>query len=276
MDSVSMTELLSADAEKLKKTLRAGAEVDGGADQCAETIRREWSDLLLRHNAACGGDELRQTAADGLTAVAGDMADLLTASKKEKNRQTGGIRPAGPCLLAGAAAAFAAAAFLLSSNTTAAVACLAGSVLLGFLAGRFWRGAVVVSTRETPDPEALWRVLQRAADTVDEKIDTVAEAAARLAPAAETKNAPLSQREAALAGDLLECLYARNGDLALLRIREVEAWLRERGIELVPLGEDNRDLFEILPTKNASATLRPALMYHDRLLLPGRAVERSE
>ena len=274
MDAVSMTELLSADGEKLKKTLLAGAEVDGGADKCAETIRKEWSDLLLRHNAACGGDELRQTAADGLTAVATDMADLLTAAREEKKTQPGAIRPAGPCLLAGAAAAFAAAAFLLSSNMTAAVACLAGSVLLGFLAGRFWRGAAVVSARETPDAEAMWRVLQRAADTMDEKIGAVAEAAERLLPENNAKEAPLSPREAAIAGDLLECLYAKNGDLALLRIRELEAWLRERGIEIVRLDGDNRELFEILPTKNGPATLRPALVYQNRLLLPGRAVER--
>ena len=79
-----------------------------------------------------------------------------------------------------------------------------------------------------------------------------------------------------LVGDLLEALYADNGDYALRQLRQLTPWLRRQGVEVVDYGADSAELFELLPTKKAAATQRPALVADGKLLLVGRATEHID
>ena len=79
-----------------------------------------------------------------------------------------------------------------------------------------------------------------------------------------------------LAGDLLEALYAENGDYALRQLRQLLPWLSRQGIEVVNYSADSAELFELLPTKKAAATQRPALVSDGKLLLVGRATEHID
>ncbi|MBO6040110.1 MAG: hypothetical protein J6P58_02770, partial [Oscillospiraceae bacterium] len=154
--------------------------------------------------------------------------------------------------------------------------CLAAAVLLAFVAGRIWFKDRDVSARLSLDPDAVWYTMKRTAETMDRKLREFSERAKAL----EEKNAetegetpPLTQEELALFGDMLESLYADSGEYALRQVRKVVPYLKERGIELVDYDRNCRELFELFPTKNAAATLRPAILWNNKLLLIGRATE---
>ena len=84
MEQTSMLELLQADEDALRKTLRANRSVDKSREAVAETLREELGTMLLRYNAACAEDRTRQAVADGLTATARDALDLLLAGGIER------------------------------------------------------------------------------------------------------------------------------------------------------------------------------------------------
>ena len=89
-------------------------------------------------------------------------------------------------------------------------------------------------------------------------------------------NAPVSQEELLLLGDLLEALYSQNGEYALRQLKKIRPYLQHKGIEWKEYDKENAELFELLPTKKEASTLRPALVSGDKLLLPGRAAEHVD
>ena len=88
--------------------------------------------------------------------------------------------------------------------------------------------------------------------------------------------AALDEASLKLVGSLLEALYADNGDFALRQLKQLRPWLNRHGIELKDYGPETAELFELLPSKKTSATLRPALVAGEKLLLVGRATEPAE
>ena len=71
--------------------------------------------------------------------------------------------------------------------------------------------------------------------------------------------------------ELLEALYTANGDYALLKLKRLRPYLKEKGLELVDYSADTAELFELMPSKNAAVTLRPAIVHEKKLLAAGRA-----
>ena len=110
-------------------------------------------------------------------------------------------------------------------------------------------------------------------ETMDRKLEDLAALPAENASPdpAETISSPLSPDELALVTELLEALYTNNGDFALQRLKKLRPYLREKGIELLEFESDTEEYFEILPSKQSTATLRPALLYRGDLLMIGRA-----
>jgi hypothetical protein len=96
------------------------------------------------------------------------------------------------------------------------------------------------------------------------------------AAAGDSLNAPVSQEELLLLGDLLEALYSQNGEYALRQLKKIRPYLQHKGIEWKEYDKENAELFELLPTKKEASTLRPALVSGDKLLLPGRAAEHVD
>ena len=279
MESTTMQALLAADEEKVTNTLRANITVDKSRERCVETLRGELGDMILRYNADCSDDVLRQAVADSMASAVRDSMEFLLAGAMETKKGEKKARAGAPLLLILAIAVCAAGIFLLREQMVteyAVYGCLAAAVLLAFVAGRIWFKDRDVSARLSLDPDAVWYTMKRTAETMDRKLREFSERAKAL----EEKNAetegetpPLTQEELALFGDMLESLYADSGEYALRQIRKVVPYLKERGIELVDYDRNCRELFELFPTKNAAATLRPAILWNNKLLLIGRATE---
>ena len=274
-----MQALLAADEEKVTNTLRANITVDKSRERCVETLRGELGDMILRYNADCSDDVLRQAVADSMASAVRDSMEFLLAGAMETKKGEKKARAGAPLLLILAIAMCAAGIFLLREQMVteyAVYGCLAAAVLLAFVAGRIWFKDRDVSARLSLDPDAVWYTMKRTAETMDRKLREFSERARAL----EEKNAetegetpPLTQEELALFGDMLESLYADSGEYALRQVRKVVPYLKERGIELVDYDRNCRELFELFPTKNAAATLRPAILWNNKLLLIGRATE---
>ena len=274
-----MQGLLAADEEKVTNTLRANITVDKSRERCVETLRGELGDMILRYNADCSDDVLRQAVADSMASAVRDSMEFLLAGAMETKKGEKKARAGAPLLLILAIAVCAAGIFLLREQMVteyAVYGCLAAAVLLAFIAGRIWFKDRDVSARLSLDPDAVWYTMKRTAETMDRKLREFSERAKAL----EEKNAetegetpPLTQEELALFGDMLESLYADSGEYALRQVRKVVPYLKERGIELVDYDRNCRELFELFPTKNAAATLRPAILWNNKLLLIGRATE---
>ena len=277
MEKTSLQTLLQEDEDRLLHTLRANESIEKSRDKSVETLSEELSSLLLRYNAACAPDRMRQALADCLAATARDTLTLLKAGGADKEvsrRENSGW---AALLLMFAVAAAAACVLLLESYRLIGIGCAAAALILAFLAGRLWFRERSVTVRPTLDPDALLLGFKRSGETMDRKIDAFCERAAEWAPDTKTGGeAPLGEEELRLFGDLLEALYADNGDFALRQLKKLAPCLRSLGLELADYRGDNAELFEILPSRNAGATLRPAILAGDRLLLAGRATEQSD
>ena len=279
METTTMQTLLAADEEKVTNTLRANITVDRSRERCVETLRGELGDMILRYNADCSDDVLRQAVADSMASAVRDSMEFLLAGAMETKKGEKKARAGAPLLLILAIAVCAAGIFLLREQMVkeyVVYVCLAAAVLLAFIAGRIWFRDRDVSARLSLDPDAVWYTMKRTAETMDRKLREFSERAKAL----EEKNAdaegeapPLTQEELALFGDMLESLYADSGEYALRQIKKVVPYLKERGIELVDYDRNCRELFELFPTKNAAATMRPAILWNNKLLLIGRATE---
>ncbi len=270
-----MQALLAADEERLRHTLRAEDSVDKNRNQTVNTLNEELGSLLLRYNAACAPDRMRQALADCMTAAARDSLSLLKAAgakKEEGRRELSGL---ALLLLLGAVILAAAAVLLVEKQRLAGVIGAAASVCAAFAAGRLWFKKRSVTARATLDADALWAGMLRLSETMDSKIDSFCDRAADwIGTRGKGEGAPaLSEEELRLFGDLLEALYAENGDFALRQLQKLRPCLRSLGVETEDFDGENTDLFELFPSKRPGRTLRPALKSGERLLLAGRATE---
>lgn len=276
MENTSIQALLQSDGERVQYALKAGDSVERDREQSLKLLDEELSSLLLRYNAACAPDRMRQALADCLAATARETLALLRAAGAETvqgRRESSGW---AVLLLLLAVAAGAAGGLLAGSARLAGVLCAAGAVILAFLAGRLWFRPRSVTARPTLDPEALWRGLQRTGETMDRKIEAFCQRAADWAPLPAHSAEGPGEEELRLYGELLEALYAQNGDYALRQLEKLRPCLRAMGLETADYTGDNAALFELLPSKRPGQTLRPALLMGERLLLPGRATEQTD
>ena len=84
MENTSLQALLREDEDRLLHTLRANESIEKSRDKSVETLSEELSSLLLRYNAACAPDRMRQALADCLAATARDTLGLLKAGGADK------------------------------------------------------------------------------------------------------------------------------------------------------------------------------------------------
>ena len=274
-----MSSLLKADEEKIRGELKADAAFDRNRKQSALRLDEAFSKLLLRYNAACTDNPERQALADCETAAVRDMLELLVAGTAQKEISKRRFRIGGVIALLFAVICALIAALLVKEYYLPACVAMALAVICGFLSGRLWYGEREVRVQAGLDPDVVWRTLKKTVDTMDRKteaflelskgwrqeaVDEGAASGSTLAPDDESLK---------LIGSLLEALYAQNGEFALRQLKQLRPWLRKRGIEIRDYSAETAELFELLPSKNASATLRPALVSGEKLLLVGRATE---
>ncbi len=274
----TMQAILDADEERLRSTLRANDSMDKSRELFIETLNGELGDMLLRYNAACAPDRMRQAMAESLTATARDSLDLLKAGGAEKEVPKREVSAWASILLLLAVAAGAAGLYLAERFPLAGVIGPAAALLIAYLSGRIWYKKKQVSVRATLDPDKVWYAVRRMGETMDRRIDEFCERADEWrgkGPGGENA-AALSEEELRLFGDLLEALYAENGEFALRQLEKLRPCLRELGLETEDYTGENADLFEFFPSVHPGLTLRPAIRAGEKLLLPGRATDAAD
>ena len=228
----------------------------------------------MRYNAAYGADSMRQAVADCVTATARDQLELLLAGEAEQKASRRQQTPGGAYGLLAAVILCVAAAVLIPRIPIAGYICLACAALSAYLSGRIWYQEREFTVRATLDPERVWAVMSRTAETMDRKIeafsaqDWAGESGGELTAEG---GALLDQTELKLFADLLEAKYTGSGDFALRQLQKVPPYLTRRGITLVDYSEEREDLFELFPSKNRTVTQRPAILEGNELLMMGKA-----
>ena len=280
MDIVSMEALLRAQEEKLRGELQADDLIEKDRKRSVERLRGAFGELLLRYNAEYSGDRPRQAMADGLTASAGELFALLlagTAKTEESSRQ---VRPGGVAALVAAVVCALAGVLLFEPYRLVSYALFAACGLGLFLAGRFWLTERTGRARAGLDADAVWKTLCRAGETMDRKLDAFSEQnrawEAERDARRERSADGMDPEELQLLSDLLEALYSGSGEFSLRQLKKVRAYLQKRKVDIIEYDPSVSSVFELLPTKNETRTLRPALMAGEKLLLVGRAVEHTD
>ena len=280
MDSVNMSSLLLAEEDKIRTELKADSAIDQNRRQSVDRLNEVLDSVLLRYSAANAGDRKRQAVADCQAAAVRDMLGLLLAGTARKEIEKRRFRVGGVICLLLAVIFGLIAALLIRDYYPAGCILMAAAVLFGFLAGRLWYGEREVRVHAELDADVVWKTLKKTMETMDRKSEEyLAQEETWLRERTDTASPASASRDPEtlrLLGDLLEALYAGNGDYALRQLKKLLPWLRQQGIEAVDYSPESADLFELLPTKRASATQRPALVSGETLLLAGRATEHVD
>ena len=280
MDSVNMSSLLLAEEDKIRTELKADSAIDQNRRQSVDRLNEVLDAVLLRYSAANAGAPKRQALADCQAAAVRDMLGLLLAGTARKEIEKRRFRVGGVICLLLAVIFGLISALLIRDYYLPGCILMAAAVLFGFLAGRLWYGEREVRVHAELDADVVWKTLKKAMETMDRKSEEyLAQEETWLREQKDASSPASASRDPEtlrLLGDLLEALYAGNGDYALRQLKKLLPWLRQQGIEAVDYSPESADLFELLPTKRSSATQRPALVSRETLLLAGRATEHVD
>ena len=280
MDSVNMSSLLLAEEDKIRTELKADSAIDQNRRQSVDRLNEVLDSVLLRYSAANANDPKRQAVADCQAAAVRDMLGLLLAGTARKEIEKRRFRVGGVICLLLAVICGLISALLIRDYYLPGCILMGAAVLFGFLAGRLWYGEREVRVHAELDADVVWKTLKKTMETMDRKSEEyLAQEETWLRERTDTASPASASRDPEtlrLLGDLLEALYAGNGDYALRQLKKLLPWLRQQGIEAVDYSPETADLFELLPTKRSSATQRPALVSGETLLLAGRATEHVD
>ena len=279
METVTMEQLLKAEEEKIRGEIRADTTIDQDRTQSVSRLKETLAHVLLRYNAANSGNQTRQAIADSMTAAIQDACGFLLASTAEKEISKRPLRAGAIISLLCSIICCLSSLLLFGQKLSFLFGCILMvlAIFLAFLSGRLWYGEREVQVRTGLDDNTVWKTLRKTSATMDRKIDRLCELEdARIQEArnsaGETRQ-KISAEELNLLGDLLEGLYSENGEFSLRQLRKIKPYLQRQGIELEDYAANNADFFEILPSKKGAATLRPALLEGETLLLAGKATE---
>ena len=279
METVTMEQLLKAEEEKIRGEIRADTTIDQDRTQSVSRLKETLAQVLLRYNAANSGNQTRQAIADSMTAAIQDSCSFLLAGTAEKEISSRPLRAAAIISLLCSIICCLSSLLLFGQKMSFLIGCILMvlAIFLAFLSGRLWYGEREVQVRTGLDDDTVWKTLRKTSATMDRKIDRLCELEdARIQEArnsaGETRQ-KISAEELNLLGDLLEGLYSENGEFSLRQLRKIKPYLQRQGIELEDYAANNAEFFEILPSKKGAATLRPALLEGETLLLAGKATE---
>ena len=279
METVTMEQLLKAEEEKIRGEIRADTTIDQDRTQSVSRLKETLAQVLLRYNAANSGNQTRQAIADSMTAALQDSCSFLLAGTAEKEISSRPLRAAAIISLLCSIICCLSSLLLFGQKMSFLIGCILMvlAIFLAFLSGRLWYGEREVQVRTGLDGDTVWKTLRKTSATMDRKIDRLCELEdARIQEArnsAGKTSQKISAEELNLLGDLLEGLYSENGEFSLRQLRKIKPYLQRQGIELEDYAANNAELFEILPSKKGAATLRPALLEGETLLLAGKATE---
>ena len=293
--------LLEQDREQVVGSLRAQRT----SAQAREILERETDRLMLRSAASMTDASGRQAVQGLLRVIKNTLPFLESVSEtevweKHSDGEKQGLHLSLPSVLSLAAGLVCTAGALIGQSLAgrvlrpgAVLITLAGSALLafgGYLAGggrkRGADGTVLPGARQGAgdrdavqtflvDPDQVWHVLQGIALTADRLLEEAQESE-KDAGALNAAQNPLQKQELSFFLELLENAYARqqqDPEDASLReqVESIRYYLHTRGIDTEDYSEEKAQMFEVLPSGGASATLRPALVRDGRLIRKGLA-----
>ena len=279
METVTMEQLLKAEEEKIRGEIRADTTIDQDRTQSVSRLKETLAQVLLRYNAANSGNQTRQAIADSMTAAIQDACGFLLAGTAEKEISKRPLRAGAIISLLCSIICCLSSLLLFGQKLSFLFGCILMvlAIFLAFLSGRLWYGEREVQVRTGLDDDTVWKTLRKTSATMDRKIDRLCELEdARIQEARNSAGETMqkiSAEELNFLGDLLEGLYSENGEFSLRQLRKIKPYLQRQGIELEDYAANNAEFFEILPSKKGAATLRPALLEGETLLLAGKATE---
>lgn len=299
-----LTELLEKDKEKLILRL-----TEAGTPERAVPVLESETDRLLAFASEELGSERERQAAGGLlravrmtvhlTDSAGEVREWTLRESSGSSAGNGGKWAKGgrdgargrrdvlktALLLAGAAlliAGFLAAAAggipILGAAVTPILFVLSALSAVCFFFSGFLMGKGKKEEKEERtmtevrvDPDKVYRSFHASMLVADEALRELS-AAALLDRRKEKENASkdISPEELDLFSSLLEAAISDDPVLMKERMEDVRYYLHQKGIEVLDYSEENRNLFDVLPSKR-KGTLRPALKSGDMILRRGTA-----
>ena len=294
---MSMLEYLERDRTSLEESLLRDRE----GKQISRTLEQELDRLLLLHNEDCEDPRERSAAASMVRVLRLAMPLVDTVGETRIwERKGSGTSAAGR--YGGRTRAWK---LWMSAGAVclAAVLCLGGGILLPALRGEaaggsagllallgvflggclfsFYRagagsrgtdGEKDLQVEVRMDGKKVLRQLQTALIGMDQSLEELRVTEKREQEDTDRIQAADNPAEWDLFAALLEAAYSRDGDFALDQLDQVRHYLRRQGVEVVDCTEENRQMFDVMPSAGNS-TLRPALVRGGKVLKKGLAAE---
>ena len=286
----TMQALLEKDKERFLHNMAAAKS----SAEAVATVEEQYSRILSAYNEEEESDRVKSTAvylSEALSSSAGYLnCDGESTIWSKSQYRPGVSKPKRSAwffifLLLGILCLAAAAAWLIYFTDTLppgdemliGLGIAAAAALLLFLSGIFSARKKEENKQELyaetiPDGEKTYHILLNSVLTMDRILEQV-----RAAELLESRKALLEEKDSLkkedirLFSDLLESAYGEaDSEYGKQIVSEVKFYLHRKNIEVIDYDGDNRDLFELMPSKT-SGTIRPALVIAGSVLRKGLA-----
>lgn len=294
--------------EKDKDKLIAGLTEAKTPEKAGRILEEELDRLLVRYNEQCSSDRGRESSAYMLQTARAAVPMLGATGEPrvwESNLASGkgdGAVHAAPVplksrilLLAGIVCGVISVVLPLGVSSLLHIAALPASIvfmicgLLGMYGAGYFRSGPAPSAKierkqmvEVPvDAGKIYRVLRAIVLSVDQTLSDIRASEEwdnthGTNPALPGGSGEPDPAELALFSELLEAACTGDGEYALEKIEGIRFYLHRRQIEVVDYSQDTAGMFDVMPSKTHSSTIRPALVYQGRLLRKGLATEGAD
>ena len=293
--------------EKDKDKLIAGLEEAKTPEKAGRILEEELDRLLVRYNEQCASERGRESSAYMLQTARAAVPMIGTSGEPKvweysegSGKKAAAVKPPVPLksrilLIAGIICAvisvvlpMGVSALIHIAALPASIAFLVCSLLAMYGAGIFHNAqAKIPETQkrqmvEVPvDAGKIYHVLRAVVLSVDQTLNDIRlseewDKTHGTAGALPGQAGEPDPSEMALLSDLLEAAYSGDGEFALEKLSGIRYYLYKKQIELVDYSKDTAGMFDIMPAKGSSSTLRPALVYQGRLLRKGVATEGAD
>ena len=290
--------------ERDKDKLIAGLSEARTPEKAGRILEEELDRLLVRYNEQCVSERGRESSAYMLQTARAAVPMIGTSGEpKVWEYSTGsgqGAVPAKPgvplksriLLITGIVCAVISVVLPMGVSALIHIAAMPASILFLVCSLAAMYGAGIFRNAPVKIPEAekrqmvevpvdagkIYRVLRAIVLSVDQTLNDI-----RLSEEWDkthgTEGALPGQAgepdasEMAFLSDLLEAAYSGDGEFALEKLSGIRYYLYKKQIELVDYSKETAGMFDIMPAKGSSSTMRPALVYQGRLLRKGVATE---
>ena len=269
---MTLTDLLREDEQRLRTRLRDHVDTREQRERYIESIGNELGELVLKYNADCVSEPMRQLMADSMAAVARDELSLIMAGGARRDPGKRHVNALATYLFIAAAISGVVSALIDINSMPVRLILTLVTLIGGFISGRYWLMEREAGVHATLDADVVWDTIEGTVETMDVKLRALSpeDKGTDQGSASATGT---DRSELALMGGLLEGLYSSNGDYAIRQLKLVRPYLEERGIELVEYNGSNGELFSVMPSAGAMRTRRPAMLSGGELILEGIALD---